>query len=553
VLLVARAIAAGDPPAGVLGSIHGVQPGSWLVGGATAPLLAFGVPDLIAARAVMLVVGMATVAICAVAAARWSASTAGAAVGAGAVAAAFAFGWPSWHHELTGLTGVTPESVPFQLAAVLLALGPRRLGGRAALLSGACVGLAALLSPAAWWTLLVVLVAWAVGAAAHGWRAAATRVGGALGGVLLAVVATGLAVPSGGEALLAFVGHATGQVGHNVTLAGSSPVAVVAGAARSLGVFAATDASAVRLSAGLLGALLVAGPPVVAAAAWRGRLPDRTTVPLVVAALSWALPLSRVSTEGSALEASARYFVVPLALGLVTVAAELGRATEGSGRRRAGVAAGALLLLAPGAVTLHRALADRPAPPDSVIEGLLFAGAHSLRPRPGRAPEEAFVWLWRHAPADGRAAYAQGYGMEVGLSIAGADREGRTASPWFRDFDDSLDAASRRALLVGVGCGFVVSEPSPGLQRLLSDLATDEVDPIFYGLGLCASSGKRLFGCDVAELRPSARGRDAFDAGIGEGARIPPRVAPGRGAQVSFPPIERLRPQPDRAGCRPDA
>ena len=33
VLLVARAIEAGDPPAMVIGSLHGYQPGSWLIGG----------------------------------------------------------------------------------------------------------------------------------------------------------------------------------------------------------------------------------------------------------------------------------------------------------------------------------------------------------------------------------------------------------------------------------------------------------------------------------------------------------------------------------------
>ena len=82
-LLVARAIADGSPPEGVMGAIHGYQPGSWLVAAAVAPLLALGVPDGIAAQIVLLGVGLITAAVVAGVATTWTRTPRGAAVASG--------------------------------------------------------------------------------------------------------------------------------------------------------------------------------------------------------------------------------------------------------------------------------------------------------------------------------------------------------------------------------------------------------------------------------------------------------------------------------------
>lgn len=532
-----------------MGAIHGYQPGSWLVAAAVAPLLALGVPDGIAAQIVLLGVGLITAAVVAGVATTWTRTPRGAAVAAGTVGVVLAGGWPSWHHELSGLTGVTPESVPLQLAALLGALRPPAASRRAAAATGAAVALAALMSPASWWTAALVLGIWAARGPREGARSAAASVAACLAGGVLAVSLVAVLVPSGGEALAAFAGHAVGQVGHNVALVGAGPLDLLGGAARSPGAFVSDGAVAARWAAGLSGGLLLVGAGAILIAGIGGGLPDRTSLPLVIVACTFAVPLSRVAMQDEALLSAARYFVVPLALLLVAVAGEVGRAAE-RGPVAAGVAAVVIVAIAvPGTLGLSTALADRLAPPNSLAEGLLFAGAHSLRPRDGHAPEAAFVALLPHAPAEGREAYAQGYGMELGASLALADGEGRPAVPAWRTFDQGLDPAERRALLVGVGCGLVVAPPSDGTRAVLATLMPSEGAPISYGLGLCATSGKRRFGCDVTPLIPSGELRSAYERGLEEGRTRTSGVRPGHGAAVDFPPIERLRPQPGRTGC----
>lgn len=601
VLLLARAIEAGDPPTMVLGSVHGYQVGSWLVGAAVALLLTLGVPILAASKIVAVSFGATTAALCAGSAAALCRTQRAAVVTAVLVGVTMAGCWPAWHLDLSGLTGATPESVPFQLAALLLALFRPWGGVRSAVASGIALAIAWLFSPATLWVIALSLLALCrpLSPGDSSLRAITSRLTGALGALSAILFGVALVLPEGFEGMAVFLSSnlsagmevflswnvlaAAGGAGAVEPVGLQKLTNVLSMAPQTLAPIEETAPSLLRRAPLLLGGAIVATPLLALWQVLRARRLQPSGL-LALAAATWVLPLSGFILP------EARYFVVPMCLGLLALATSLGhqvdRAPE-SERLTAGLCA---LIVVLAACTLGGWFGHSPVPADSFRQSLLATGAHSIAartPLTRRAPtappgpnidSSRLLALLPHTPEEGRVPLLHGFGLDIGSDPRAGDIIGR--EPWLvpalEQLGDKLTPAEYSGLLVGAGCGLVVN-PVTVLHRAGLDRASpDDLALLSYGMGLCAPAAELQYGCPVwpslSEAFHTPRSLEAFAAGLRDGALPASRLdeapeaqqallrdvfvrpagsAAPAGAPAEKRPLDFLPPRPG-AGCTED-
>jgi len=264
---------------------------------------------------------------------------------------------------------------------------------------------------------------------------------------------------------------------------------------------------------------------------------------LSVGSLSFMFPLGLVGTEGADLGAAARYFIVPLCLALVATAATL---AAGMPRwpRMSWLCCGVALVWALVPVTaLDRTLSS---PSWTLQDSLMSTGAHGLPVFEGRGRHHAFRSLLGGVPAEGRRAFVEGYGMDLGGEAAQELWGGTPPSKFWEELLDELSVDERSALLLGVGCGIGRLDVDGGVLDFLSGCPGAHHPDLFYGLGLCAydrllthPSSVSATEEDLARLSEAAE--QALLEGKVDGNRPFPR-APRRSA-VSVP-AERMRALP---------
>ena len=535
VLLVARSIEAGAPPEMIIGSIHGYQPGSWLVGGVVALLLLCGVPVLIAAKAVAMTAGAATAALCAGAASSLCKRPEGALVASGVVGLAMALCWPSWHHGLSGVSGATPESVPFHLAALFLAFfrpwGPIR----SSILSGCALAVAWLLSPFALWTIPLAVLALSKPRESgdRGARAALIRISSALGSVAFGLGMVALLLPGGIAGVSAFLGWNWSQLAESRNAAGAGGITALldtmVAAPSTLLAFPERTPTAAHAAVMLFGGALVLTPLV--AVWWFTRTQHMGPAVIALAGATWFLPLSGVVQQEPG--AVSRYYMIPLLLELIALAVILGRLVDKSPAMGRAVATGAGLVLLVPIFTPSYWTSHHPVSPDALQETLITTGAHSIAaqkqvvstedvpPPPDQAINSTRLFaLLPFAPEDGRVALVQGFGMDVGSDAGSADILG--ASPWLIpglvDLKASLRADEWAGLLVGAGCGLSANQPVVIERAGMSEAAQIDAELAAYGMGLCVQDAELRFGCSIwgglAEVARSPSTLAAFVAGL---------------------------------------
>ena len=333
--------------------------------------------------------------------------------------------------ELAGLSGRTPESVPLQLAALVLVVtvsqGEGPWLGPKALLAGAALGLGWLLSPVTAWTALAcVLVCFARLSAGRSWGRAILLAGV---GFFLPVVLFGVLVPGGWEGLELFRVEQLGGAGVGDTAAGGARpgVGVLAYVAAALqgGAHNPLLVTRDRLLAGV-GVVLVGGLVVGALRGYRTRTCRAPGLLVALVGLSWFIPLALLPEDRWFYPLAYRYWGVMLALAMALLPTLLVHGRLGS--TVAGVLGLVCLVISS---TLPRSVVA-PAPPRT--EALVSATAHSLGPRPGHDRHAAF-WALVPQPRLRISPLSEGYGLMLGRTAVDMvdDRTWlRPGRPWRR-------------------------------------------------------------------------------------------------------------------------
>jgi len=505
VMLVVEALFAGQPLDLPVGAVHGHGLGSYLLALLVVPLRWLGLSPLLAAKTAATVLGATTAGVCGGTAAALGQRRAGPAAG---VLAAVIFGavaavsWPSWHQELGGISGRTPDAIlPSVAGALLLLRWPSPSLNRTAL-AGVFLGIAWVLSPASIWIVGLALGATLMPGEARwparcetllGWLPLWTRRPAVLlSGLALPALFLALLAPAGAEGLSAFLSKQAnqvtealaGQAGTHPTATGErGPIRALMAVPEVLG--GAGDGVAPPLVSAVLSNIgwlvLLSALFALALALARRRL--STEALLSVAALSFVFPLGLVATGPADLGAAARYFIVPLCLALVGGSVAL--ASEIRRFPRLGWAPGVLaVVLALLPITSLDTLLL--APSWTLEESLMSTGAHGLPVFPGEGRHSAFRSLLRGVPPEGRAAFVEGYGMDLGGEAALELWEARAPSPIWEDLLEGLSPKERSALLIGVGCGLSRLGLDGFAFNFLTGTAADQQSDLFYGIGLCA-------------------------------------------------------------------
>ena len=565
VMLVTELLVAGESVPLPVGAVHGHGLGSYLMGLMVLPLRWGGLSPLLAAKVGATLVGATTAGVCAGTAAALANRRAGALAGllaAAVVAGVTAVSWPSFHQELGGVSGRTPDAVLPAVAGALLLFRFPALGLGRTLCAGGLLGLSWVLSPASVWVLGLALVVtsfspssappegllrWFSVAPPRARRPAALLVGLALPVLLMA-----LFLPQGGEGVSAFLHKQVdqvaealgGQAGTHPTSTGDrGPLRALAAVPSVFGVPSSQELAegvAGRVPpigwlvlVGGLGALLVAG----VSREWTSE------ALLSLTSLSFVVPLGLVSTDGADLGAAARYFAVPLCLALVATAATL---AAGMPRwpRASWLCCGVVLVwaLVP-ATGLNRTLS---APAWTLQDSLMSTGAHGLPIFEGRGRHYAFRSLFAGVPTQGRAAFVEGYGMDLGGEAAQELWGGTPPSRSWEALLDEISATERSALLLGVGCGLGRLDVDGGVLLFVSGCPVAHHSDLFYGLGLCAYDRLLTHPSSVSAAEEDlARLSEGARRGLLEGREDANRPFPRAPRRSAVPvPAERMRALP---------
>jgi len=571
VALVTEAILAGERVELQVGAIHGHELGSYLAALALLPLRWLGVPSLVASKTVALAVGAIATGIAVgvatgIARRRTGSSRAGV-VAALVVASVVCVSWPSWHRDLAGLNGRTPESALPALCAALLLFRWPLPGLKHLALAGVCLGIAWMFSPASIWMLgLALLVSLAPGSASVPERLAAVRalpkplirVGVMVVFVALPLVLVAVLTPGGWDGLTAFLGKQMSQAGD--ALAGQAKThpnaseqrgvlqALLAGPAVLGSVGADFGITYVRHALSIVGWAVLSVCGVGLLVSLRRRELS-TEVLLVLAALTFTLPLSLIAVGPADVATAARYFVIPLYLTIVAAACWLAMLVEKHPRIGG---AGVALLVVVALVPLPSIGQIDSTPSWTLHQSILSTGAHGLPVLEGEARHKAFRVLLRGAPEEGRLAFIEGYGTDLGgeASLVVWERE-PVDSTWERLLEE-LEPAERHSLLVGVGCGFTRMAVDEELLTFALSRPANHHPDLFYGLAFCLFDTTRThpseFAADeevVGQFPEEARKH--WEEGRRDAAVEPPR-APRRSTIGN--PAERMRALPSR-GTRP--
>lgn len=529
-LLTTLAIAQGAAPDAALGTLHGNELGSYLVAALIAVPVWLGADVVEAAKWVAMGFGAASAATIG-----WLAATLGRGVGldhrkvlaAVALSAVLVAGaWPGLHFELAGVNGRTPESLLPQLLAVafLVTLPPNAARPqllRRAIGVGALLSLGWLLSPVTLWTLGACgLAAWWM---LRTWPDRAVATAGAALGVALPLVLFALLIPGGVEGLELFrVEQFGGGLAVSDDASGSPTAFALLGFVHTaLEGGAHNPELALRpVLLGVLGWGLVVGLAWVIVQGVRGGTPRSPSVLAAGIALSWLVPLFLLPSDKWFYPLAFRYWVLMLGIGFALLPVLLlqhGRpgAIIGGGLGFAGLLC---------ALTLPRSFI---APAPSRAEALVSTGAHRMNPRPGRDRHATFLALYPYAPAEAKAALAEGYGLALGGDMAVDHVDERPGIvPWVA-LRESIDDDALAGFLVGVGCGITAVRDVPETAvRAVLDAEPDLRPALVWGLGRCA--GERSFPA-LERSRAYQAGRAGTELGgilsaVAEPARLmPPR------------------------------
>jgi hypothetical protein len=437
--------------------------------------------------------------------------------------------------------------------------GLLRTGG-----AGCLLGLAWLLSPASIWLVGLALIATLFpreSAASlderhrRNWIAgAARRPAALLLGLALPVLLIALLLPSGFEGVSTFlhkqadqvIEALSGQAGTHPTAIGDrGPLRALAAVPAVLGTGGLTAGDApsfVRLWLSHVGWIVLIGGLLSLVLAWVARRWTTEAV-LSLAGFSFIVPLGLVATGQEDLGAAARYFVVPLYLALVGGASALGVGVARFGRARwvLGVFAVAWAMLP--LTSLDRMLSS---PSWTLQDSLMSTGAHGLPVFADAGRHSAFWALLRGVPSSGRAAFIEGYGMDLGGEAAQELWGGTPPGRLWEELVLELPSKESSAVLLGVGCGLGRLDVDSGVIRFVGESPPSQQRDLFYGLGLCAydrtithASSVSAGAEDLARLSAAAREQ------LSEGREDAGRSFPRKALRSAVPaPAERMRALP---------
>ena len=488
VLLTSRAIAAGNPPPGAVGSLLGFEAGSYLTAAATALAEALGATSRVASRFVGAGVGAALAAIVVLGSASLSRGRSARLPAAALGTLAVAFCWPLWHFLNIGVTGTSMEATVLLTAATLVAVGPP--GPRRPLLVGVLGGAALLYSPLALTGLPLLAHLALTGEdgrlAAKSMPSTAPRL---VLGLLAPVVLVALIVPGGVDLVINIGWFYRGGVRH------------LFGAESSLGAGSSGGGVLVAL-ASLYGpgspfegvawprGLLALGLAVPAAAVHLAAAPETSAQRrLGAATLYWAATLTVVLWSRGGFPESYRYCGVYGALGLVCVAVEVGRVPRS--RLRWGLVGLPVLVLG---AALATGKPFSPPPGRAEHQIMTTLGVHRTPQRLGvrdglSERHGTFIELLPNVPAEHRIAFAQGYGLDVADDLSPPGM-----IPWWPQWDlellrPEIDGRTWGAFLTGLGCGAAV-QPELNVDRLalLDSLHGPDEVPLLHGAATCAAA-----------------------------------------------------------------
>lgn len=564
VMLVAEALLAGERVELGVGAIHGHELGSYLISFVLIPLRWLGLSSLIAAKVVATSIGAISTGLAvgtAAALGHRRADLRGAVLAAALVAVVASVAWPSWHSDLAGLNGRTPESALPTLAGGLLLLRWPLPDLRGLALGGFLLGIAWLFSPASIWMLgLAGLVAMAPGPAEVPQRLASLKrlprpVLRTLVLLLcmgLPALLTALLLPGGFEGVATFLSKQVNQTmealgGHVGTHPNSvgerGPLKALLAAPAILGNVAAPFEHPVPKAAlGLVGWVVggVCGLCVLSSVR-RRRMSSELL--LILAGLSFSIPLGLVAVDSTDLDIAARYYVVPLYFSIVASASWLAGLLRNRPR----------LGWLPGLALIGLALLPWAGLPDMVKtpawtleESLMNTGAHGLPGLSGENQHKAFVSLLHGAPDEGRRSFIEGYGMDLGGKGAFALWGHSPIEASWSELLPLLSPEERSSLLVGVGCGMARIDIEWAMLSFVEKLPKEQQSDIMYGLSFCVFDTSRthrsyLKVSDEELARLSPAGRAQLEEGHRDATVEPPR--PARRSTVGSP-AERMRALP---------
>lgn len=519
VLLVAAAIANGQPPHATVAALHGYEMGVYLVALPVAFFLVLGVEMVLAAKLAAMMFGASTVALVA----GLAAATARGILGRGGVVAGLLAGWilivawPDWHAVAANLDGSTRHAALPQLAAVACMLAAwRRDSFRWSAASGAFAGVAWFISSVSLWTLLLALGTPILLLRRHGTARCLRHIGAVAAGTLGWIALYVLVIPGGLAGVGGFLSAHPSWIGP-VFSGGSGPPSArvdpvgplyllrhIPEALQGMGGVAPT-----RLirwaSAGLVG-ITLSFSILRAAVAGFGRKVDGLDFIAIVGA-SWLIPLSYLPETYRFYAPAYRFWAIPLCLCVAALAVQAEVLLAARGRQKV-VGWWLLTLLVVTSLPSVSRLTDTVDFPDSSMTvGLVHAGMHRM----GRRIVGIHATYWAlspYAPPEVSAALDQGYGLGMGLELAEELQPNWEADEGWAQLADRFEPVRRQAILLGVGCGLGAVLPSGTSVEPLASLFTG------------VDRGRLLTGLVRCSLRQETVGGSADRSGFLAGLRL---------------------------------
>ncbi|MCS5685989.1 MAG: hypothetical protein NZ654_12165, partial [Acidimicrobiales bacterium] len=348
------------------------------------------------------------------------------------------------------------------------------------------------------------------------------------------LVTVALLLPGGFTGMSAFLGWNWAQLVPGGSMTGPGVITglfdTILAAPSTLMAYPERTPTAAYAAVMLFGVALVLTPLV--SLWWFIRTEQMGPAVIALAGATWFLPLSRVvQVEPGAVS---RYYMIPLLLELIALAAVLGRLVDKFPAIGRAVATGVALVLLVPLFTPSYWTPHPPASPDALQESLITTGAHSIAvpwlpvAPAGDAPSRRqqlidptrLLALLPFAPDKGRVALVQGFGMDVGSDAHSADIVGSTAwlIPSLMDLKASLRPDEAAGLLVGAGCGLSANQPLVIERAGLKGASLIDAELAAYGMGLCAQEAELRFGCSlwgaIDELARRPGTLAAFVAGL---------------------------------------
>lgn len=476
VLLVAQAIVDGAPPHAMVAALHGHELGVYVVAVPVALFRALGFEMVLAAKLAAMCFGASTVGL----AAGLASATLRGIHGRGGwlagvlVGSMLVISWPDWHAVATHLDGSTRHTVLPQLGAVAFMLASwrhDRLGWSAA--AGAAVGVAWFINAVSLWTLFLIVGLSLLMLRKHGTARGLRHLAAVAGGIAGWALLYALVVPGGFAGVRAFLMSHPSWIGPILSGAEEAPRPGVAPvgpmelsrhvSSALIGMGGAVPSRAIGALSGLLGWALVLFALLRSGYALIRRRLDGLDL-LALSAASWLLPLSYLPEMYRFYAPAYRFWAVPLCLGAVALAVQAELLFAQAQRRRGLHLVLPLLLVIPALISLPRLQETVDFPDSSLAAGMVHAGMHRM----GRRPIGIHTTYWAlrpHAPAAGRAALDQGYGLQLGFEVAeDLGPEWEADDGWIQ-LAEVFESEIRMQILLGVGCGLGSSLPtgtSPG-------------------------------------------------------------------------------------------